>query len=170
MPEPGSQNGYRGAVEWRRPEELDRIDEGDQAEEADRFEREAGGTQPDRQRVEDQKKRQARRKSQRQHDQRATLDEDAWRPAGKVTVGRGRWNLFDRGSSFRVWSGSCSGAFYSCSAGRWHCWRWSSTRSCGCLLIPFRLVGIAVDGVLGLLRGIVMLPVRLVSGPRSVRL
>ncbi len=38
------------------------------------------------------------------------------------------------------------------------------------LLIPFRLVGIAVDGVLGLLRGIVMLPVRLVSGPRSVRL
>ena len=33
------------------------------------------------------------------------------------------------------------------------------------LLIPFRLVGIAVDGVLGLLRAIVMLPVRLVSGP-----
>jgi hypothetical protein len=36
------------------------------------------------------------------------------------------------------------------------------------LLIPFRLVGIAVDGVLGLLRGIVMLPVRLVSGPRTL--
>jgi hypothetical protein len=35
------------------------------------------------------------------------------------------------------------------------------------LLIPFRLVGIAVDGVLGLLRGIVMLPTRLVSGPRA---
>jgi hypothetical protein len=34
------------------------------------------------------------------------------------------------------------------------------------LLLPFRLVGIAVDGVLGLLRGIVMLPARLVSGPR----
>ena len=31
------------------------------------------------------------------------------------------------------------------------------------LLIPLRLVGIAVDGVLGLLRGIVMLPARLVS-------
>ncbi len=29
------------------------------------------------------------------------------------------------------------------------------------LLIPFRLVGIAVDGVLGLLRGLVMLPARL---------
>jgi hypothetical protein len=34
------------------------------------------------------------------------------------------------------------------------------------LLIPFRIVGIAVDGVLGLVRGVVMLPVRLVSGPR----
>jgi hypothetical protein len=36
------------------------------------------------------------------------------------------------------------------------------------LLIPFRLVGIAVDGVLGLVRGIVTLPARLVSGPRAV--
>ena len=36
------------------------------------------------------------------------------------------------------------------------------------LLIPFRIVGIAVDGVLGLLRGIVMLPARLVSGPRAL--
>jgi len=36
------------------------------------------------------------------------------------------------------------------------------------VLIPFRLVGIAVDGVLGLLRGIVMLPARLVSGPRGL--
>jgi hypothetical protein len=35
-------------------------------------------------------------------------------------------------------------------------------------LIPFRLVGIAVDGVLGLFRSIVMLPVRLVSGPRAL--
>jgi hypothetical protein len=31
------------------------------------------------------------------------------------------------------------------------------------LLIPLRLVGIAVDGVFGLLRGVVMLPARLVS-------
>jgi hypothetical protein len=36
------------------------------------------------------------------------------------------------------------------------------------LLIPFRIVGIAVDGVLGLLRGVVMLPARLLSGPRSL--
>ena len=36
------------------------------------------------------------------------------------------------------------------------------------LLIPFRLLGIAVDGVLGLLRGIVTLPARLVSGPRAL--
>jgi hypothetical protein len=32
------------------------------------------------------------------------------------------------------------------------------------VLLPFRVVGIAVDGVLALLRGIVMLPARLVSG------
>jgi hypothetical protein len=36
------------------------------------------------------------------------------------------------------------------------------------LLIPFRLVGIAVDGVLGLLRGIVMLPASLTSGRRAL--
>jgi hypothetical protein len=35
------------------------------------------------------------------------------------------------------------------------------------LLIPLRLLGIAVDGVLGLVRGVVMLPARLVSGPRG---
>jgi hypothetical protein len=31
------------------------------------------------------------------------------------------------------------------------------------LLLPLRLVGIAVDGVFGLLRGVAMLPARLVS-------
>jgi hypothetical protein len=36
------------------------------------------------------------------------------------------------------------------------------------LLLPFRLVGIAVDGVLGVLRGIVLLPVRLLTGARTV--
>jgi hypothetical protein len=36
------------------------------------------------------------------------------------------------------------------------------------LLIPFRLVGIAVDGVLGLLRGILGLPARLLRGPRAL--
>jgi hypothetical protein len=35
------------------------------------------------------------------------------------------------------------------------------------LLIPFRLLGIAVEGVLGLLRGILLLPARLVRGPRA---
>jgi hypothetical protein len=30
--------------------------------------------------------------------------------------------------------------------------------------LPFRLLGIAVDGVFGLLRGIVMLPARLLGG------
>lgn len=33
------------------------------------------------------------------------------------------------------------------------------------LLLPFRIVGIAVDGVLGLLRGILLLPARLLHGP-----
>jgi len=32
------------------------------------------------------------------------------------------------------------------------------------LLIPFRVVGIAVDGVLGLVRGVVMLPARVLRG------
>lgn len=36
------------------------------------------------------------------------------------------------------------------------------------LLLPFRIVGIAVDGVLGLVRGIVMLPARVLRGPRAV--
>jgi hypothetical protein len=31
------------------------------------------------------------------------------------------------------------------------------------LLIPFRIVGIAVDGVLGLMRGILMFPARLLA-------
>jgi hypothetical protein len=35
------------------------------------------------------------------------------------------------------------------------------------LLLPFRIVGIAVEGVLGLLRGVVMLPARMLSGPRA---
>jgi hypothetical protein len=36
------------------------------------------------------------------------------------------------------------------------------------LLIPFRIVGIAVDGVIGLLRSIIMAPARLMSGPRGL--
>jgi len=34
------------------------------------------------------------------------------------------------------------------------------------LLLPFRIVGVAVDGLLGVLRGIVLLPARLLNGPR----
>jgi hypothetical protein len=36
------------------------------------------------------------------------------------------------------------------------------------LLLPFRIIGIAVDGVLGLLRGIFTLPARLLRGPSPV--
>ena len=33
------------------------------------------------------------------------------------------------------------------------------------LLLPFRLVGIAVGGVLGLVKGLILLPARLLQGP-----
>jgi hypothetical protein len=36
------------------------------------------------------------------------------------------------------------------------------------ILLPFRIVGIAVGGVLGLLTAIFMLPVRLLRGPRLI--
>lgn len=34
------------------------------------------------------------------------------------------------------------------------------------LLLPFRILGIAVEGVLELVRAIIMLPARVLSGPR----
>lgn len=37
------------------------------------------------------------------------------------------------------------------------------------ILLPFRLVGIAVEGVFSLLTAILTLPIRLLRGPRSVR-
>ena len=37
------------------------------------------------------------------------------------------------------------------------------------LLLPFRLVGIAVTGVFDLLRSILLLPLRLLRGPKAVR-
>ncbi len=33
------------------------------------------------------------------------------------------------------------------------------------LLLPFRLLGIAVEGALGLVKGIILLPARLLQGP-----
>jgi hypothetical protein len=36
------------------------------------------------------------------------------------------------------------------------------------LLLPFRIVGIAVGGALGILRAIFMLPARVLSGPRAL--
>jgi hypothetical protein len=36
------------------------------------------------------------------------------------------------------------------------------------LLLPFRLLGIAVEGVLSLVRAVVLLPARLLRGPRAV--
>ncbi len=37
------------------------------------------------------------------------------------------------------------------------------------LLLPFRIVGIAVDGVLALLKAVLLLPARVLGGPRAVR-
>jgi hypothetical protein len=37
------------------------------------------------------------------------------------------------------------------------------------LLLPFRIVGIAVGGVLALLRAILFLPARVLGGPRAIR-
>jgi len=37
------------------------------------------------------------------------------------------------------------------------------------LLLPFRILGIAVDGVFALLKAIVLLPARVLGGPRAVR-
>ena len=36
------------------------------------------------------------------------------------------------------------------------------------LLLPFRLVGIAVEGALELVRAVVMLPARVLGGPRAM--
>jgi len=36
------------------------------------------------------------------------------------------------------------------------------------VLLPFRLVGVAVEGVFGLLRAVILLPSRLLGGPRAV--
>jgi len=35
-------------------------------------------------------------------------------------------------------------------------------------LLPFRIVGIAVGGVLALIKAIILLPARLLSGPRRI--
>ncbi len=37
------------------------------------------------------------------------------------------------------------------------------------LLLPFRILGIAVEGVLGLLRAVLLFPARLLAGPRALR-
>ena len=37
------------------------------------------------------------------------------------------------------------------------------------ILLPFRIVGIAVDGVFRLLAAIILLPARVLRGPRRVR-
>ena len=40
--------------------------------------------------------------------------------------------------------------------------------SCGSILLPFRIAGIAVHGVLAFLRGFFFLPALLLRGPRAI--
>ena len=87
-PSQRGQHGHPRAIDERRPEELERGDQRDQAEEADHFERKAGRTQPRRQRVEDQEVGQARRESERDHDQRGPLGEDAERRTDRAPARR----------------------------------------------------------------------------------
>ena len=37
------------------------------------------------------------------------------------------------------------------------------------LLLPFRVLGIAVEGVFGIVRGILLLPARILAGPSAIR-
>ncbi|HEY6005226.1 MAG TPA: hypothetical protein VIV57_20265 [Anaeromyxobacter sp.] len=37
------------------------------------------------------------------------------------------------------------------------------------ILLPFRILGVAVDGVLALIKAILFLPARLLGGPRAIR-
>jgi hypothetical protein len=37
------------------------------------------------------------------------------------------------------------------------------------VLLPFRILGFAVEGVLGLLKAILILPARVLGGPRALR-
>lgn len=37
------------------------------------------------------------------------------------------------------------------------------------LLLPFRLLGIAVDGVFSFIRAVVLLPARVLGGPKALR-
>src|SRR4029453_6033731 len=69
MPEPAGQYRDLRTIDERRPQELERGDQRDQAEEADHFERKTGSTQPGRQCVENKEIRETTSKSQGNHHQ-----------------------------------------------------------------------------------------------------
>ena len=37
------------------------------------------------------------------------------------------------------------------------------------IMLPFRLIGITIEGVLGLLKALLTLPARVIGGPRAIR-
>ena len=70
-------------IDQRRPQELERVGERREAEEADRAQRHARLTQPGRKRVEDEQVGQTRGEPQGQHDQHAALEENGKRSRGR---------------------------------------------------------------------------------------
>ncbi len=87
MAKPAGEQRNLGAVDQRRPEEFERIDQRRQAEEADHLERQAGDPEPRGQRVEDEEKGQPGGKAERQHDEAAPLDEGGER-AERIALSR----------------------------------------------------------------------------------
>ena len=73
------EQGDRSAIDQWRPQELERVGKGREAEETDRAQRHVHLPQPGRERVEDQQVGQSRREPERQHDQHAPLEEDGER-------------------------------------------------------------------------------------------
>jgi hypothetical protein len=73
MTQPRRQQRHLRAVDERRPQELERRDERDQAKEADHFQGEARRAEPRGEGVEDEVVGQAGRKAERDHDERGAL-------------------------------------------------------------------------------------------------
>ena len=79
--------GNRGAIDQWRPQELERVGKGREAEETDRAQRHVHLPQPGRERVEDQQVGQSRREAEGEHDQHAPLEEDGERRSARCDPG-----------------------------------------------------------------------------------
>ena len=91
-------------VNERRPQELDRIDDRDKADEADGLERHTDIPQPERQSGENQDRRKACRKAERQHGERTPVGDCREEPATTVR----KWGGFSNAAHIGrcVWGGA----------------------------------------------------------------